>query len=81
MTYSFRSLPIGIFICEMTKVLQLELQSRNLAQTTTPVVILIYMTYSFFQINEAGWYARGCLKDWHDAIGEVDGLVQKQGVE
>ena len=79
MTYPFRSLPIGIVICEMTKVLQLELQSRHLTQTTPPVVVFIGVPYSFFQINEADWYARGCLKDWHDAIGEVDGLVQKQG--
>ena len=65
----------------MTRVLQLELQSRHIAQTTPPVVVLIYLAYSFFQINVADWCARGCLKDWHDSIGEVDGLVHKQGVE
>ena len=62
MSYSSRSLPIGIVICEMTRVLELELQSRHLAHTIPPVVILIYTTYSSFLINEADWYAGGVSK-------------------
>jgi len=36
----FRSPPISIVVCEMTKVLQLGLQIRHLAQTAPPVVTL-----------------------------------------
>ena len=35
--------------------------------------------YDLLESTKLIGYAGGCLKDWHDVIGEVDGLVEKQG--
>ena len=71
MTYSFRSLPIGIVICEMT--------NCKVATSLTPLRPFYPYIYDLVESTKLIGYAGGCLNDWHDAIGEVDDLVEKQG--